>query len=456
MPERFFEEMRGIADGAGLDVQDVIVANFIPELFHCSGFALSGSATKDGTLYHGRILDYGCDWRLQEHAVLTVAEPDGKIPFVNVTYAGFVGSVTGMNAEKVSIGEMGGKGMGHWDGVPMAFLMRMVLEEAMTLDQAIAIFHDHPRTCEYYFVIADGKTGKGVGMEASWNAFSVVGMGESNPKLPEAVKDAVVLSAGDRYTELVRRVKDQHGKIDAERALHLMDRPVAMKSNLHSVLFETTTGKLWVANATKDGKPAAEQPYHAFDFPALLEAPGRCFGPGLDPAPRSASKGRTEAPGGGGTLTPGRSSSRYVQLFTIVGNTFAISFGGLLMRPFWLLVVSLAAWQTGAEAVFAQATKIDLRTKEGVAAVKGAVALPRREDHRGRGQEQERISEQDVQLRAQGQGPGVRRQPVGGHRAGDARERPGERADLLLLVPDQGDHSARGRRQVGVLPDNRR
>ena len=112
VPARFFEEMQGIADGAGMDVQDIIVANFIPELFHCSGFALSGSATKDGTLYHGRILDYGCDWRLQEHAVLTVAEPAGKIPFVNVTYAGFVGSVTGMNAEKISIGEMGGKGHG--------------------------------------------------------------------------------------------------------------------------------------------------------------------------------------------------------------------------------------------------------------------------------------------------------------------------------------------------------
>ena len=159
--------MRGIADGAGMDVQDIIIANFIPELFHCSGFALSGSATKDGTLYHGRILDYGCDWRLQEHAVLTVAEPRGKIPFVNVTYAGFVGSVTGMNAERVSIGEMGGRGMGHWDGVPMAFLVRMVLEEADTLDRGIAIFRDHPRTCEYYFVIADGKTGKAVGMEAS-------------------------------------------------------------------------------------------------------------------------------------------------------------------------------------------------------------------------------------------------------------------------------------------------
>src|SRR5262245_13402065 len=228
VPARFFEELQGIADGSGLDVQDIIVANFIPELFHCTGFALSGSATKDGTLYHGRILDYGCDWRLQEHAVLTVAEPARKVPYVNITYAGFVGSVTGMNAEKISIGEMGGKGLGHWDGVPMAFLMRMVLEEATTLEQAIAIFRDHPRTCEYYFVVADGKTGKGIGMEASWDRFTLVGMGEAHATLPVAVKDAVLLSGGDRYKELVRRVKAGYGTFNVESAIRLMDRPVAM------------------------------------------------------------------------------------------------------------------------------------------------------------------------------------------------------------------------------------
>ena len=54
--------------------------------------------------------------------MLTVAEPEGKIPFVNVTYAGFIGSVTGMNAQQVSIGEMGGRGLGplgrRADGVP--------------------------------------------------------------------------------------------------------------------------------------------------------------------------------------------------------------------------------------------------------------------------------------------------------------------------------------------------
>ena len=287
---------KGLPTAPGMDVQDIIIANFIPELFHCSGFAISGSATKDGTLYHGRILDYGCDWRLQEHAVLTVAEPRGKIPFVNVTYAGFIGSVTGMNAERVSIGEMGGKGMGHWDGMPMAFLVRTVLEEADTLERAIAVFHDNPRTCEYYFVIADGKTGKGVGMEASWDKFEVIAMGESHPKLPHAVKDSVVLSAGDRYQELVRRVQKGLGTFDAESARHLMDRPVAMKSNLHSVLFETTTTRFWVANASKDGKPASEQPYHSFQLLDLLKHQPDTSSPMLTRSSGPASTSRSVDP----------------------------------------------------------------------------------------------------------------------------------------------------------------
>ncbi len=270
VPPRFYEELEGIAEGSGVAIEEVIAANFIPEMFHCSGFALANSATKDGTLYHGRILDYGCDWKLQDHAVLVVAEPEGMIPFVNVTYAGFVGSVTGMNAEKISIGEMGGGGLGHWDGVPMAFLVRMALEEAHTLDEAVAAFRDQPRTCQYFYVVADGNSKRAVGLEASWDAFKVVKMGEAEPRLPHAVPDSVLLSIGSRYEELARRVKAGLGTFDAESARALMERPVAMKSNLHSVLFETSTTRFWVANASPDGQPASGQPYHAFQLSELL------------------------------------------------------------------------------------------------------------------------------------------------------------------------------------------
>ena len=291
--------MRGIADGAGLDVQDVIVANFIPELFHCSGFALSGSATKDGTLYHGRILDYGCDWRLQEHAVLTVAEPRGQDP-VRERDLCRVRRLGHRDERRAGLDRRdGGQGAGplgrRADGLPGPDGAGRGRSRST---EAIAIFRDHPRTCEYYFVIADGKTGKAVGMEASWNVFGVIGMGESHPRLPDAIKDAVVLSAGDRYKELVRRVKEGHGKFDAESARHLMDRPVAMKSNLHSVLFETTTGSSGSPTPRRTASPPPSSRITRFNFPSSAQAPGRSVVAGLacrPAAPRRAAQTRRPA-----------------------------------------------------------------------------------------------------------------------------------------------------------------
>ena len=270
VPQKYFDEIAGLAAGSGLNPEEAKMANFIPELFHCSGFAISGSATKDGTLYHGRVLDYAIDWGLQEHAVIIVAEPNGSIPFVNVSYAGFVGSVTGMNAEHVAIGEMGGRGLGHWQGVPMAFLLREGLEQGHTLKDVLSVFRDNPRTCQYYFVVSDAKTNEAVGMEASWDRMQVIQPGEGHELLPKPVKDCSLLSAGGRYDTLVDRVKAGHGTFTAETAIALMDRPVAMKSNLHNVLFEPKSTKFWVANAGADKTPAAEQPYYQFQLSELL------------------------------------------------------------------------------------------------------------------------------------------------------------------------------------------
>ena len=208
--------------------------------------------------------------------MLVVAQPDGRIPFVNVTYAGFIGSVTGMNNRQVSIGEMGGSGQGKWAGSPMAFLVRRVLEEANTLDEAVAIFKNSKRTCEYYYVVADAKSNSAVGIDGSADTFAVIAAGESHPELPTPIPHTVLLSQGDRYKNLCRvtqAVLDEREKFTVERAIHLMDAPVAMKSNLHNVLFAPGLGKLWVANASSDKKPAWSQKYNEFDFRALLEQP---------------------------------------------------------------------------------------------------------------------------------------------------------------------------------------
>lgn len=273
LPPRYAAELRALADAAGLSYEQVRQANTVPEMFHCSGFALFGKATADGALYHGRILDYGVDMGLQEHSVVTIAEPVGLIPFVNVGYAGFTGSVTGFNLEGVAFGEMGGGGSGKWDGTPMSFLMRRGLEEAHTLADARKLFSDSKRTCEYYYVISDCKGPDAVGVRATPEEIDFVGPNEAKAPLTRPIKDAVVLSADERYTLLTQRIEEKWGKLDAAGCRELMHRPVAMKSCLHAVLMAPKTAELWVANATPAGEPASEQPYTYLNVPELMAAP---------------------------------------------------------------------------------------------------------------------------------------------------------------------------------------
>ena len=269
MDERYLREMDAMAVATGCDKEEIRLANFFPELFHCSGFSIFGSATVDGHMYHGRILDYMKGVGLEPNAVVIIHQPDYGNAWVNISYAGFVGSVTAMNEKHISIGEMGGRGQGQWDGKPMAQLLREVMEKAETLDQAVEIMRKGPRTCEYYYVVSDGNSKNAVGIAATPTRFDVIHPGESHPQLPHPVKDAVLMSAGDRYEKLAERVTAQHGKLDAEGARHLMDRPVCMTSNIHSVLFEPDTLDFWVANA--DSKNVASNTrYTHYNLAELL------------------------------------------------------------------------------------------------------------------------------------------------------------------------------------------
>ncbi len=271
IPERHKAETKALAVALDLEPRLVEVLNVFPELFHCSGFAVFGSATKDGRLYHGRVLDYMTTIGLQDAATTFVVQATGQIPFVNVGYAGFIGSVSGMNVEAISLGEMGGRGEGQWDGVPMATLMRRALEECRTLEEVKTLWTASPRTCEYYYVFADGKTNEAVGVSATPQMLQFIGPGQSHELLGDGISDAVVLSAGSRLQELRKRVTEKHGQIDEQTGTWLMSRPVAMESNLHNVLFVPADRVLYIANASHK-RPAAEMPYVKLDLRELLKS----------------------------------------------------------------------------------------------------------------------------------------------------------------------------------------
>lgn len=273
------EELRGLAAGAEVPFSKILVLNLFPEMFHCSGVVAFGEAARDRQLYHARVLDYSVGKGLQSTAVVIAAEPDGKIPFVNISYAGFIGSVTGMNAEQIAIGEIGGKGYGSWDGMPMAFLMRTLLENADTLESAKKILSQTKRTCEYYYVVSDGKSQDAFGAYATAariqfirpsTFYTVHSIDFPEGRSFDQPDECLALTGVERYPALRERLMEHHGAIDEVIMQEIIRRPVAMESNLHNVIFLPSELKLWIAHAGPLDEPACDQPYTAFTFSDLF------------------------------------------------------------------------------------------------------------------------------------------------------------------------------------------
>jgi isopenicillin-N N-acyltransferase like protein len=318
IPSHFLEEMQGVADGSGIAYQKILELNLFPEMFHCTGMTVSDAATKEGNLYHVRVLDYAVGKGIQSTAVLMVSEPREGHAFLSVSYAGFIGCVTGMNAEKIALGEIGGWGYGFWEGIPMAFLMRQVLENAATLEEAKEIFSKSPRTCEYYYVISDGKTSSSCGVYATASQIHFIEPGSSYALLaPEQLpknygqggehdkfflhdykvtrspqhvilaneegrvealfhqqpKHCVVLTGfanPARYPVLVKRILDSYGTIDEFTLQEMIKSPVTRETNLHNAIFLPSELKVWISHAGPDEEPASEQPYSLYSLADLL------------------------------------------------------------------------------------------------------------------------------------------------------------------------------------------
>jgi len=269
IPARFLEECDALSKAAGVSRRDGRYANLFPERFHCSGVALRGKATVGGRVLHARVLDYMREINLQDAAAVQVFMPEGRHAWMSLGYAGFIGTVTAMNERGVAVGEMGGRGQGQWDGLPMSFLLRDVMERASTVEEAVNIIRDTPRTCEYYYVISD-KSAAMRALECTPNKVVVLRPGQQHPRLPNVPEDTVLISGEDRAEVLGRRIQASYGKIDVPKLIEIIKRPVSMRSNLHDAIFAPETLEMWFADASRD-TPACDEPYVRVNLRKLLQ-----------------------------------------------------------------------------------------------------------------------------------------------------------------------------------------
>ena len=227
-------------------------------------------------------------------------KPAGRQPFINVGWLGFVGVLTGVNRQGISVAEIGAESDDtRLDGIPMPFLLRRVLEEAGDLQQAVDRVREGPRTVGYNYLFADAKKGEAVALETTRRFCAVFRQGKE-PEVPHAVpvpdtlvrsdwaldpevRQSQVASGGKpsrpglesprgsnayevRYRGQALLLQRFHGALDPEIAMAVA-RSIAPQSNIQSVVFAYP--QIWVANA-EGRKPAAQCRFTQVDLAELF------------------------------------------------------------------------------------------------------------------------------------------------------------------------------------------
>jgi isopenicillin-N N-acyltransferase like protein len=174
-------------------------------LLGCTAFGFGPEATADGHALFARAFDFeAADVFDRDKAVFVVRE-EGKIPFASVAWPGFVGVVTGMNAEGVALAVNGARAREPASvGMPVAFSLRETLASARSTDDAVRILSKHEVMVSHLVFVGDAS-----------GRFVVV---ERAPGEPAHARDAEVAPARAALTNHFEGPLAGDPKDDAVRA----------------------------------------------------------------------------------------------------------------------------------------------------------------------------------------------------------------------------------------------
>ncbi len=296
------QQMRGLADGADVPLKKIQRLHALPEVYPawCTNGAYWGKATQNGRLIAIRNLDWNREMGIHRIAAVKWIEMPGRIPYVNIGYYGFTGVLSGINGKGISVGQIGASSKDEsMEGVPMPFLLKRILSESESLEDAAAIFKRSDRTRGYNYVIADALRQKAMVVETTQHHLAIFADNDpeeakaaysfclsnavfrGDPALDSTIRDLQWASKGNpnkpgaeqpggsayeiRYLKHGQLVQKYYGQIDSDIAKTIAQE-VAPGSNIQSVIYAFPD--FWVANA-KDNLPAAKTPYAHFNLAVI-------------------------------------------------------------------------------------------------------------------------------------------------------------------------------------------
>lgn len=240
IPEDVYKELEGIIYGVSQGQEsaplEIIMGNVSQDLgmtFACTSMAAFGEATASGSLYHARNLDHigMIDWA--EHGFVVIYEPDQGYPFITHIYPIHAGTMQAMNNQGITVSvnySLVDRSDNSLDGMAMVFLIRQIVQYASTLDEAIEIVLNTPRTFGLNILISDSKVPDAVVLEVDPNRYAIRRGNDQvlytanryNSEYMQQFQTPGWLASARRENRLSQFFADNHGKVTVESLVNLL------------------------------------------------------------------------------------------------------------------------------------------------------------------------------------------------------------------------------------------
>ncbi len=293
IPQAYIEEMHGLAHGARMPLKVIHHMHILPSIGEwggkkeikkvlkammrgelgtsCSNIGVRNSATSDGELYAVRILDWGLHRisKLHEYPLITVGIGEKGNAYCNIGWVGFLGAVSGMNEQGITLGEMGygDPENERLEGQPMPFLLRDVLRDANNLADVRRIIQSAEPTASFGFLMTDGKSKEAELYVRDPDRFLVFEPGTDLLDDDEFFPAREDMVYGGHYEEVMADLLKTHkGNLSPELFMKDLIPKMAMKSNFQNVVYAPSQLEFWVNNAVGPKADAKRQPYTKFKF----------------------------------------------------------------------------------------------------------------------------------------------------------------------------------------------
>ena len=277
-----FDEIRGLSDATGTDAVQLRRMAFFGMMIRaaCSMVGADGSATLDGHRVFLRAFDWETGVGLQDAPVITVyhpLEPSLGIPWANIAWAGYIGTLTGVNSANISSGQIGVGRLDRadcaamflnesWHGEPFVLTLRRTMQRATSVAEVQNMWANAHRTCHIFVGAAQGHapsqngTSPGYFMAASsaeriffyddWTA--VAPTAAWHPPVRDTASEWMSCVCEEIQRKGTGMLKQFHGHLEPELIVRNITA-VVQTGNLVTWAVDLDTGVAFVANARPDG-----------------------------------------------------------------------------------------------------------------------------------------------------------------------------------------------------------